>query len=55
MRFINDKKVWLFLMILAIAVSGIYLFGNARQDTKVYAEGRLVEETCPEFLLENIA
>ena len=55
MNFANGKKVWLFLMLVALVVSGFYLWQAGQRDKKVYAGGRIVEKVSPEEIRLKVA
>ena len=54
MHFINGK-VWLFLMLVVLAVSSFYLWQSGHKVKKAYAGGRMVERMSPEKIRSNFA
>ena len=40
---LNEKRIWLFLMLLALAVSGAFLWQAGQRERHVYAGGRIVD------------
>ena len=54
MHFINGK-VWLFLMLVVLAVSSLYLWQSGQRGRKVYAGDRIVEKVSPETVRFKVA
>ncbi len=48
MQFLNDKKVWLFFALLIMVITTVCFWNMNRQEKKVYANGRIVEQATPE-------
>lgn len=48
MQFLNDKKVWLFFALLIMVITTVCFWTMNRQEKKVYANGRIVEQATPE-------
>lgn len=47
MQFLNDKKVWLFFALLIMVITTLCFWSMNRQEKKVYANGRIVEQATP--------